>query len=235
MLATFGTLLILVLLALASLFFLRLEVRVRLQKKGADDEVQIIWAIPPLWQKETLLPVVELVQKNGDLATRILSKVGETTPRSETVLTIREQYRLYNRVKALIRRLNLVSWFITPNDTKIEKKVHRVALAISILPRLNIQVKEFQLYSCIGLGDAACTAFGVGILWSLIGGIYPLIEEQLKHLHYTQKPTIYIEPLFNAWHFQGRFQCILSFSLGEIIYESVKDLICRRSLREVHQ
>ena len=232
MLAAIGTVLILlVLLALGFLFFLRLEVQICVQKIGADNEAQIIWAIPPLWRKEILLPVVELVQKNGYLATRILSKVDGTMPGSETVLTIQEQHRLYNQVKALIDRLNLVDWFNTSTDTdsKTEKEIHRVALAISILSRLNIQVKEFQLYSSIGLGDAARTALGVGLLWSLLGTIYPLIQGKLKHLHYTQKPTICIEPLFNVWHFQGRFRCILSFSLGEIIYESAKDLTRQRS------
>jgi hypothetical protein len=107
----------------------------------------------------------------------------------------------------IIRRINI--W--APRGIQVLS--HSLKLTSKILKP--IKCKKLNIYTKVGLGDAAQTSIAFGSLW----GIYSFLISQLsKWISIkTETPTIQIIPDFNNPKLHLEYDCIISFPLGHII------------------
>ncbi|MBO8126699.1 MAG: DUF2953 domain-containing protein [Firmicutes bacterium] len=194
-------LLLILLFTLLAFFWLKLEIGVFFVKEGSADQGEVFLAIPPLFKKRFEIPVVELVEKHGSLASRLVTE-SEEAPSWEKVTSLAQG-----------RRSKLLT------------------LGSGIAPRLHIEVRKLSLTSRIGLGDPALTGVGIGFIWMLLFNGLALAQRVFTGLRYVREPRVSIVPVYDGWHFEGRLECILSLRLGEIIVEGVKSLVSRGSAR----
>lgn len=206
---------------------LELELGFFALKNGSDDQLTIHVSLPPLVHRQISYPVAELVEKHGQLATRLLRQ-AEDGPRQEYVYTLAEQQQLFQRLKTLIQQIRQSGFLRIKKST--DRQLRWTALGAAIVPNLHITVKELVLQSRLGLGDAALTGIGVGLVWSLLGLATSLAQKHFQHLQFAALPRISITPVFNEWLIQGRLRCIVSLRVGEIIFEGAKYLIRSRTL-----
>lgn len=226
MLILLVVLVVLSLLAVAALVWLKLEVGVYAQKEGADDQIDLFIAIPPLWRKEISVPVVEIVEKQGLLATRVLGEM-RGSPDKVWIQTFRQQRQRAKRLWTLVRKVRTAGYKgIIPKSSEAKSRkglgMRFVAIGISMAPHLHVRVKNLEFHSQVGLGDAAFTGMGIGLLWSLVGSGFAVVERLFPKLGFAQEPILEIEPVFDRWYFRGRFRCIVSLRLGEIIFEGTR-------------
>ncbi|GEM_PF-6034087 len=220
------SLLILIIGCVIAIFWLRLEIGVIALKNGKDDQVTIEISLPPLIHRQISYPVAELVEKQGQPATRFLRK-AEVGPRQEFVFTLSEQQQLLQQVKSLIRQIRKTGFLRIKHSPN--RQLKWVALSAAIAPNLRITVKEFTMQVRVGLGDAALTGIGVGFAWSMLGIASSLVQQHLQQLRFASTPRISITAAFDDWLIQGRLRCIVSLRVGEIILEGAKHLIRLRT------
>ena len=85
----------------------------------------------------------------------------------------------------------------------------------------HVQIDKYQWESIIGTGDAVNTAVLTGVIWGLKGSLLGLITAYVK---LAPKPFIKVIPEYSKEIFQSRFECILRFRVGYLIFTGIRIL-----------
>ncbi|MBE3574642.1 MAG: DUF2953 domain-containing protein [Firmicutes bacterium] len=91
---------------------------------------------------------------------------------------------------------------------------HLLEIAWKSLQELPIQADLVQWEVRAGTGDPATTAWGAGILWSVLS---PVTGWLLSHAHPASPPRFRVIPDFQQRTFQASVRCILSLRAGDIM------------------
>jgi hypothetical protein len=85
------------------------------------------------------------------------------------------------------------------------------------------QCERFQWRSEIGLGDAALTGLGLGIVWNVKTFILAKINDNVEFIGLP--PSIEVHPYFAGEHFNTSVYCIFKVRIGHIILIGLTNLI----------
>ncbi|MED4464137.1 DUF2953 domain-containing protein [Metabacillus fastidiosus] len=115
---------------------------------------------------------------------------------------------------------------ITPDDIltnlkNIKEIVEHVVGLHKIIRKFlkKVKIESFNWHSQIGIGDAAHTAFIVGLAWALKGNVVGLIG---NYMHLRTKPEIAITPAFNIVCSKTKLTCIFHFRIGNAMFAGIR-------------
>jgi hypothetical protein len=82
-----------------------------------------------------------------------------------------------------------------------------------ILKKINCQ--EFYWETRFGLGDAALTGIGTGVIWGIKGLAFNFLMRKIRSME--KKPRVLVVPQFESLCFGLDFRCIFDLRIGHII------------------
>lgn len=100
--------------------------------------------------------------------------------------------------------------FVLANKTELLSDVKEVLGSA----RRKIHTEHFEIYLRFGTDDAAKTGILCGEIWSVIGVVFPVLENSLK---FVKTPEITVEPQFGNPCFEFSYKGIYSLRIYRII------------------
>lgn len=146
-----------------------------------------------------------------------------TSVRGKIVFRILGVFGYTIQVPARPKKISLnVPQSAIPTSSKMFDFV-REFLRINIWLVRHITCKRFVWKTKVGFGDAAATGIGGGLLWSIKGVIFSLLQKNVASL--SGETEIVITPVFDQETISTRIDCILKLRVGYIIIACIRLLL----------
>lgn len=90
----------------------------------------------------------------------------------------------------------------------------RAQFVVRLIERVPWWTEEFRWVTRFGVGDPALTGLLTGVVWSIKGTVFGLLNRNMRLL---REPVIRVDPDFQSFTFRTTVRCIVRVRLGDII------------------
>lgn len=142
-----------------------------------------------------------------------LIKIDEDSPSN----IVKEKKKASANIVKDEKKMKITLNTILEKINKIKDFLEHIVGFYKILKRLlkRIDITKFEWKTNIGTSDAALTGVLTGVLWSIKGIVLGIASH---YMNLSTKPHIEIVPNFQSAISKTRFQCMISFRLGQAIF-----------------
>jgi len=187
--------------------FLRINIKIDVQQTNKDFDAKItVQTIAKFIRYTIKIPAIDLDEESPSVVFKEEGEGVGPEQQQKKKISVNEFIRLIEDFKKVLKDTidlyKIVEWFLAKSE-----------------------LTEFEWDTQLGLGDAAETGTGCGLVWMVKGSSVGLLSHYMR---LVDEPKINVNPSFQELLIATRFRCMVSFRVGYAIHTGLKILKHRK-------